>query len=248
MSEFEKDYKDLLKRILENGSVQPNRTGVSTLLNFAEHLKIDITKGFPIVTGKKIFFDKAVGEFLWIVKGKTDVEYVKSFGVDWWDSYAVDGEIVKSYGYQLRNYMNTFDQLEYVFEEITKGSRRAHITLWNPIELKEQALPCCFTGLTFVVIGNTLNLSIDFRSSDTFLGLPYDIIFATLLLLHVSEVCELQGKYINLTLNDAHIYINHIAQVEEYLAKPIFDLPKLVKGRLDNYVCGSFIKAELNGK
>lgn len=252
MNRFEKDYKKLLSTILHSGYEEENRTGVNTLVCFAESLKINLRDGFPIITGKKTFFDKGLAEFEWIVNGLTSIEFLKERGVNWWDNYAKDGYVVKSYGYQLRNYLNSFDQLDYVIKEIEKKSRRAHITMWNPLDLKHQALPCCYTGLTFVVIDNKLNLSIDFRSSDVFLGLPYDIIFGALMVYFICNITKLEVGYLNLSLANAHIYVNHINQVEDYLTKPIFDLPKIIldenkKYSIKNYESGVFIKAPLNG-
>jgi thymidylate synthase len=247
MSRFENDYKNLLRTILAGGVEEKNRTGVNTLVCFAESLKIDVSEGFPILTGKKIFFDKAKAEFDWIIQGLTSLKYLNEKGVTWWDKYAKDGHVVKSYGHQLRNYMGRFDQLGYVITEIRSKSRRAHITMWNPCDLKDQELPCCYTGMTFVVVGDKLNLNIDFRSSDVFLGLPYDIIFGALMIHSIAEVTKLQVGYLNLNLNNAHIYVNHIEPIKKYLGMNVYPLPSLVDFEVHNYKHGEFIKAELNG-
>ncbi len=175
MSLFEIEYKQLLMRCLLDGEITENRTGVVTKKLFNQSFNIDMRKEFPIVTGKKIFFEKALHEFLWIFNGDTNVEYLNKHGIEWWNSYADNKELGKVYGYQLRRFNDTFDQIEYVKSEIKNNSRRAVISLWNPTDLEEQALPCCYTQITFVRENDHLNMAIDFRSSDLFLGLPYDL-------------------------------------------------------------------------
>lgn len=249
MSKFESDYKRLLRRVLEEGTQVHNRTGVNAITSFGESLTIDLKKGFPIVTGKQIFFDKAFHEYVWIRECGTTTKYLNQHQINWWDSYANDrGELGRVYGYQLRAFNGTEDQLMMAIKEIKANSRRAHITMWNPSDLKEQALPCCYTGITFVRIGNELNVSIDFRSSDLFLGLPYDIIFGALLLHDVADFCELNVGKLKMNLNNAHIYVNNVIPMNKYLNSPIYKLPTYnskVK-KLSDYKSGPFIKAILN--
>ena len=134
------------------------------------------------------------------------LSHVNDNNVNWWDGFAKNNKLGKIYGYQIRNYNGSFDQIKYVINEINNNSRRALITLWNPSELKEQALPCCYTQLNFVRINNKLNMSINFRSSDLFLGLPYDIIFAALFLHTIANECNLEANILGLNIADAHIY------------------------------------------
>jgi thymidylate synthase len=247
MSKFEEDYKSLLHRVLYNGTRCKNRTGVDTIASFGEDLTIGFAQGFPVVTGKKIFFAKAYHEYTWIVVGGQTTEYLNKHGIHWWDGYAKDGKLAKTYGYQLLYYNGKENQVEYVINEILKGSRRAHITMWNPSDLEEQALPCCYTGMTFVRIGNTLNLNMDFRSSDLFLGLPYDIIFGGLFLKDIAEICQLNVGKLKLNLNNAHIYENHIEQVQTYLRSKTYTLPFYGFGdTLIDYKCGPYLDAKLN--
>ena len=247
---FEYYYKDLLYRILQQGTSEENRTGVNCITLFAEQLKIDMSTGLlPIVTGKQIFYKKAYHEFIWFIEGLTTIHYLNSKNIKWWDQYAnYKGDLGKTYGYQLRSFNGKFDQLDYVCRELKEKSRRAHITLWNPCELNETALPCCYTGFTFVVTGNgrKLNMSMQFRSSDAFLGLPYDIIVGALLMKRVCDFSELEMGVFSLNLDNVHIYENHLLQVEKYLDLPVFDLPELTNDENIAYKHGPYIEAKLN--
>lgn len=249
-NKFEHRYKDLIERILIEGSYEENRTGVKAKTLFAQNLKIDMSDGLlPIVTAKKIFFNKAFHEYIWIINGCRNIDYLNKHNIHWWDKYATpSGDLGKTYGYQLRNYNGEFDQLSYIQGQLRFNTRRAHITLWNPSDLKDTILPCCYTGLTFVRTDNKLNLSIDFRSSDAFLGLPYDILFGALFLKDVSESLEINIGELYLNLNNVHIYENNIEPAGIYLQKPIYDLPKMkIKNdELINYNHGPYIKAPLN--
>ena len=249
MSKFEIDYKDLLRRVMWSGSSKDNRTGVKAITGFNESITIDLSKGFPIVTGKKIFFKKGFHEYRWFREGMHTINYLNRHNIHWWNQYANEkGDLGKVYGYQLRNFDGHFDQLEYAFNEIKNNTRRAHITLWNPTELKEMALPPCYTGFTFVRINNKLNMTMQFRSSDLFLGLPYDIIVGALLLHDVSKFCDIEVGLLGLQLDEPHIYENHIEPIRKYLDQPIYTLPKLndKNTNLSQYVSGPLIKTKLN--
>ena len=249
MSKFEQTYKNLLLRVLQYGEENKNRTGINTLKLFNQSININLNEGFPIVTGKKIYFKKAIAEFKWIYEGRTDLKYLKDNNINWWNDFAVDGQLGKVYGYQINKYNNSINQINYCINEIKNNTRRAIITLWNPSDLKEQALPCCYTQLNFVRSNNKLNLVMHFRSSDLFLGLPYDMIFGALFLIEISKQCNLIPSQLGLNLADAHIYKNHINQVNLYLESDTYKLPQL-KGDynnyyLDNYKSNKLIKAPL---
>ena len=250
ISDFEYKYKWLLSEALEHGSLSHNRTKIPTYKLFNQTIEIDLEKGFPIITGKKIFWKKALAEFNWIYSGRTDLEYLHEHKIFWWDDFAVENDLGKIYGYQIRNFNGHVDQIKYAIKEIKEGSRRAVITLWNPSELNAQALPCCYTLLNFVVAGDGLNLVIHFRSSDLFLGLPYDIIFGALMLKTISEQTGLRSHRLALNLADAHVYACHHEQIVEYLNTETFNLPLLSgsykKGfELKNYKHGPYIKSKL---
>lgn len=249
MSQFESRYRRLINRILDKGVQCKNRTGVNAITLFGEDLKIDLRLGFPIVTGRKIFFDKAFHEYRWIREGGTTTTYLNQHGIHWWDSYATSkGELGRVYGYQLRSFGGTYDQLEHVIRELKMNTRYAVVNLWNPNDIMEQALPCCYTNMTFVRIGNELNLAITFRSSDVFLGLPYDIIFAALLLKDVAEFTELEPCMIKLNLDNVHLYVNNIQPARIYLNRPIYKLPSYddASHELVNYKHGEHIESILN--
>lgn len=242
---FERDYKQLLMQVLLEGSSNDNRTGIKTIKLFNQTLNIDLADGFPIVTGKKIFFEKGLAEFEWIFGGLTDLKFLQDRNVNWWNDFAKDGKLGKVYGYQVRNFAGSFDQIEYCIKEIKNNTRRAVISLWNPTELEEQALPCCYTSFNFVRDNDKLNMTMDFRSSDLFLGLPYDIIVGALFLIKIAEVCNLKPNKLGLNLKDAHIYEDHREAAIKYYHTENYTLPTLENNKLINYKSGAFIKASL---
>jgi len=252
MNKFEQDYKNLLFRTLTFGDRKQNRTGVDTLSLFNEKLNIDISERFPIVTSKKIYFEKGLAEYNWISQGLTTLTYLHKHNIRWWDEFADNnGSVGKTYGYQLRSFNREIDQLATVYNEIRDNTRRAHITFWNPSELNQTKLPPCYTGMTFHRIGSRLNMSLQLRSSDLFLGLPYDIIVGALFLIDTANFMDLKPGILGLQMTDAHIYENHISVVEEYLDRDMFPSPKLIKlpdGRreLDNYEHHGYMPAKLN--
>ena len=249
MSLFEKQYKKLLLKCLNTKELTSNRTNVKTFKLFNENINIDLNLGFPIVTGKKIFFEKALAEFKWMFEGRTDLKYLQDNNINWWNSFTPTNDLGLVYGHQIKNYNNQIDQVEYVIKEIKNNSRRAIITLWNPCDLDKQALPCCFTQFNFVRINNKLNMTMNFRSSDLFLGLPYDIIVGTLFLITIANQCNLHPSILGLNLADAHIYETHINEVKQYCNNKTYTLPRLLGGyedyKLDNYISGKYMKAEL---
>jgi thymidylate synthase len=249
MSKFEDDYRALLIDILGNGSPSNNRTGVDTIKLFNKSMTIDLRDGFPIVTGKLVDFEYGKTEFDWIMNGYTNTKYLNDRGVGWWNQFADEnGNLGRIYGYQFRSFNGVFDQYEYVVNEIRENSRRAIITFWNPCDLDEQSLPCCYTSFNFVRDGNELNMVMNFRSSDTFLGLPYDIIMGALMLLKVAKRTGLRARFLGISIADAHIYSNHILPVKKYLEAKTYPLPiySEVTEKIFNYKCSPYIKAKLN--
>lgn len=245
-NKFEKQYKKLLSKCLTKGNITNNRTGVDTYKLFNQSLNIDLSKGFPIVTGKKIFFDKGLAEFEWIYNGKTDLEFLHRNNIYWWDDFIMeDNTLGKTYGHQVRNFSSSFDQVKYCINEINNNSRRAIITLWNPCDLEEQALPCCYTQFNFVKVNNELNMTMSFRSSDMFLGLPYDIIVGALFLISIAKETNLTPRVLGINISDAHIYINHREQVKEYLSNSTYKLPILQDNKLVNYKSNKYIKTKI---
>lgn len=249
MNYFEDQYRRLIKNCL-NGELKSNRNGF-TFYSFGESLKINLQKGFPIVTGKKIFFEKAYHEYKWFVDGLTTTHYLKQNNIHWWDKFAdKKGNLGKTYGYQLRSFNGSEDQLEQLHWclKTEPESRRMHVTLWNPSELKETKLPPCYTGFTFSWCNGKLNMEMHFRSSDVFLGLPYDICVGALFLINIAEFHNMTPNYLKISITDAHIYENHLKQVNEYMNRRIYKLPQydLNDNLLYGYVSGDYIKAILN--
>jgi len=243
---FEQQYKVLLMDTLLNGSLSNNRTSIKTYKKFNQIININLDYGFPIITGKKIFFDKALAEFNWIYNGKTDLKFLHDHDIRWWDDFAINGKLGKVYGYQIKHFNGIFDQIDYAIKQIKENSRRAIITLWNPTDLKEQALPCCYTQFNFVRDNDKLNMTMHFRSSDLFLGLPYDIIVGSLFLISIAKKCNLNPSILGINLADAHVYESHKAQVIAYNKNPIYTLPKITEDfKLVKYKHGPLIKAEL---
>jgi len=249
MNKFEKRYKKLLFNCLYSGNLTENRTTTKTYKLFNKTFNINLNKGFPIITGKKVFFNKALAEFKWIYEGRTDLKYLHNYNIYWWDQFAKNNKLGKIYGHQIRNFNNSIDQIEYVKKEISNNSRRAIITLWNPSDLQDQSLPCCYTHLNFVRVKNKLNMIIFFRSSDLFLGLPYDIIFAALFLNTIAKEIKLVPNILGINIADAHIYESHKNQVIKYLNNSIYKLPSLEgeynNYNLKNYISNNYIKADL---
>jgi len=245
---FEHNYRRVLHDIVNFGEKCENRTGIDTFVLFNQTFNIDLNEGFPAVTGKKVYFDKAYHEYMWIEQGLTTTKYLKENGIHWWDKFAVNGKLGKTYGYQLRNYNGEKDQLMMAVKEILANTRYAHITMWNPSDLEEQALPCCYTGFTFVRTGDKLSMVMEFRSSDVFLGLPYDIMCGAIMLYRVAGFTDLKVDQLGINLANAHVYENHVEKVKRYLELPNYPLPKISEDlkELIGYQSGPYIEAELN--
>lgn len=257
-NKFEDDYRKLINDISCNGTLLKNRTGVDALSLFNKSLTIDLDNGFPILTGRKIFFEKAYHEYVWIKEGLTTLTYLHQNNIKWWDEFADNkGNLGKTYGYQLRCFNGETDQLDYINRNIRLNSRQLHATFWNPSEIHETKLPPCYTGMTFMVENKTLNMSFQMRSSDVMLGLPYDIIVMALFLIEIANFNELKPGMLGVQITNAHIYENHFLQAHKYVNSRIYILPTLCKKSsniitttngyfLDKYTHGEHIEIPLN--
>lgn len=251
---YEVQYRKLIKEIAKEGHLKENRTGVKTLCLFNKSLTINIRDSFPILTAKKIFFEKALAEYNWMILGLRTTNYLHENNIRWWDEYADSkGDLRITYGTSLRNFNNETDQLDYIHKEIRNNSRRAHVSLWEANRLEEALLPPCLTGFTFMRINNSLNMSLQIRSSDVFLGLPYDIILAALFLIDVAKFNELTPNEIGVQITDAHLYTNHNEAVKKYLNNPIkypepilYIHPETKEKSLVRYKSLPFIEAKMN--
>ena len=229
-----KTYLQLLEDVLERGVRKGDRTGTGTFSSFGHQLRFDLTEGFPIVTTKRVHFKSVAHELLWFLRGDSNIKYLKDNGVSIWDEWANPaGELGPVYGVQWRAWRGangeTHDQLQDVIRAIQRNpdSRRHIVSAWNVPEIPKMALPPCHTMFQFYVAKGRLSCQLYQRSADLFLGVPFNIASYSLLTHMVAQVCKLQvGDFIH-TLGDAHIYANHIEQVQLQLSRRPFPLPRL---------------------
>ncbi|MDQ3373784.1 MAG: thymidylate synthase [Acidobacteriota bacterium] len=241
-----KQYQDLLKHILENGTRHEDRTGVGTISVFGYQTRFDLRKGFPIVTTKRVPFRWVVEELLWFLQGSTNESELRAHGVDIWAEWADaehtakfgrgEGDLGPVYGYLWRNFggdypeKNGFDQIAWLINEIktNPNSRRLIVSGWDPKNALQVELPPCHTLFAFKVENEkTLNCQLFQRSADAFLGVPFNISSYALLTHLIAHVCGLEvGEFVH-TFNDLHIYSNHLEQVEKLLKREPLPLPKL---------------------
>jgi thymidylate synthase len=229
-----KEYLDLLRHVLEHGRPKPDRTGTGTLSVFGYQMRLDLSRGFPLLTTKKVHFKSVVYELLWFLKGETNIRYLKEHGVTIWDEWAdEEGELGPIYGKQWRSWSapdgSTIDQLSRVLKEIreTPYSRRLVVSAWNVADLPKMALAPCHVLFQFYVQDGKLSCQLYQRSADVFLGVPFNIASYALLTHMVAQVCELEpGEFIH-TFGDVHLYSNHVEQARLQLAREPRPLPKL---------------------
>jgi thymidylate synthase len=224
-----KQYLELLRNILENGSKKEDRTGVGTISIFGSQVRYNLNDGFPIVTTKKIHLKSIIHELLWFLKGDTNIKYLKENGVRIWDEWADEnGDLGPVYGKQWRDF-NGIDQITEVVKTLktNPSSRRIIVSAWNPAAVDRMALPPCHTLFQFYVLDNRLSCQLYQRSADTFLGVPFNIVSYSLLTMMLAQVCGLQlGDFVH-TMGDTHIYLNHLEQVNEQLSRAPYPLPQM---------------------
>jgi thymidylate synthase len=240
-----KQYHDLLKEVLNNGSRKEDRTGTGTISIFGHQMRFDLQKGFPLVTTKKIHLKSIIYELLWFLQGDTNVKYLQDNGVRIWNEWAdADGNLGPVYGEQWRNWNGQgIDQIKNAIHNIKHNpdSRRIMITAWNPGVLPDTsvsfaqnvangkaALPPCHAFFQFYVTDGKLSCQLYQRSADIFLGVPFNIASYALLTMMVAQVCGYEaGDFVH-TFGDAHIYNNHLEQIELQLSRETRPLPKMV--------------------
>ncbi len=229
-----KQYLQLLQHILDNGHVKSDRTGTGTISTFGYQMRFDLSKGFPLVTTKKVHLKSIIHELLWFLAGDTNVKYLQDNGVRIWNEWAdPDGGLGHIYGYQWRSwpaYDGTFiDQISEAVKTIKENpdSRRIIVSSWNVADLDNMNLPPCHAFFQFYVSDGKLSLQLYQRSGDSFLGVPFNIASYALLTMMVAQVCGLEpGEFIH-TLGDAHIYLNHLEQVKTQLGREPRKLPRM---------------------
>lgn len=227
-----KQYLDLLRHVMEHGTMKADRTGTGTKSVFGYQMRFDLSDGFPLLTTKKLHLKSIIYELLWFLKGDTNVKYLQDNGVRIWNEWAdADGNLGPIYGKQWRAWRDynggTIDQLSEAVETIRTNpdSRRIIVSAWNVADLPEMRLPPCHAFYQFYVAGGRLSLQLYQRSADIFLGVPFNIASYALLLMMVAQVTGLEaGDFVH-TLGDAHIYTNHFEQVREQLSREPRQLP-----------------------
>ncbi|MCG7538536.1 MULTISPECIES: thymidylate synthase [unclassified Pseudoalteromonas] len=272
-----KQYLELMRHVRDNGTKKEDRTGTGTVSVFGYQMRFNLQEGFPLVTTKKCHLRSIIHELLWFLQGDTNIKYLKENGVSIWDGWATDdGDLGPVYGSQWRSWTGpngeVIDQIKDVVEQIKTNpdSRRLIVSAWNPALLPDtnyspkenaamgkQALPPCHTLFQFYVLDGKLSCQLYQRSADIFLGVPFNIASYALLTMMIAQVCDLEvGDFVH-TFGDAHLYLNHMEQVEEQLSRAPFAKPQMqinpqVKDifgfkfedfELVNYECHPHIKA-----
>jgi thymidylate synthase len=248
-----RQYQELLKHTLQNGTRHEDRTGVGTISVFGYQTRYDLREGFPIVTTKKVPFRWIAEELFWFLQGSTNETELRKRGVDIWAEWADEahtskfgreaGDLGPIYGYLWRSFggdypqMNGFDQIAWLVNEIqtNPNSRRLIVSGWDPKNAAKVDLPPCHTLFAFKIEnGKTLNCQLFQRSADAFLGVPFNISSYALLTHLIAHVCDLAvGEFVH-TFNDLHIYSNHLEQVEELLKREPLELPRLTFNDAEN--------------
>ena len=228
-------YLDLMRHVRDHGARKDDRTGTGTLSVFGHQMRFDLARGFPVLTTKKLHLRSIIHELLWFLKGDTNVKYLRDNGVTIWDEWAdAEGNLGPVYGAQWRSWPardgSTIDQIAGVIARIRKNpdSRRLIVTAWNPADVDRMALPPCHCLFQFYVSNGKLSCQLYQRSADIFIGVPFNIASYALLTHMIAHVSGLKaGDFVH-TLGDAHLYLNHLDQVNEQLKREPLPLPRLV--------------------
>jgi thymidylate synthase len=240
-------YLDLMQHVLDNGTQKGDRTGTGTRSVFGYQMRFNLAMGFPLATTKKVHLKSIIHELLWFLKGDTNTGYLTENGVSIWNGWArEDGELGPVYGYQWRNWPTPdgrhIDQISDLIEQIKSkpNSRRLIVSAWNVSDLPDEsispqanvengkmALAPCHAFFQFYVADGRLSCQLYQRSADIFLGVPFNIASYALLTMMIAQVCDLEpGDFVH-TFGDAHLYSNHMEQVETQLARKPFELPTM---------------------
>jgi thymidylate synthase len=227
-----RSYLDLMRHVLEHGARKNDRTGTGTLSIFGAQLRFDLNAGFPLLTTKRVHLKSIIHELLWFLKGDTNTRYLRENGVTIWDEWAdANGDLGPIYGYQWRSWPTPggghIDQLAQVVEQLRKNpdSRRMIVSAWNVADLPRMALLPCHAFFQFYVAEGRLSCQLYQRSADFFLGVPFNIASYALLTMMVAQVAGLKrGDFVH-TFGDTHLYLNHLDQAREQLARTPRALP-----------------------
>jgi thymidylate synthase len=227
-----KIYQDLLRHILDLGIRKSDRTGTGTISTFGYQMRMDLSEGFPLLTTKKLHVKSIIHELLWFLNGDTNIHYLQENGVRIWNEWAdADGNLGPVYGHQWRSWTGadgkTIDQVTEAVRTIKTNpdSRRIIISAWNPADIPQMALAPCHCLFQFYVADGKLSCQLYQRSADVFLGVPFNIASYALLTMMMAQVCDLKpGDFVH-TFGDAHIYMDHMDQVQEQLSRKPKALP-----------------------
>ncbi|SEA10114.1 thymidylate synthase [Microbulbifer marinus] len=242
-----KQYLDLMRHVRDHGTQKSDRTGTGTLSVFGYQMRFDLAEGFPLITTKKCHLRSIIHELLWFLRGDTNIAYLRENGVRIWDEWATEeGDLGPVYGHQWRSWPapdgRRIDQIEQLLDQLRNrpDSRRLLVSAWNPADLPDEgvspadnaragrmALAPCHALFQFYVADGRLSCQLYQRSADIFLGVPFNIASYSLLTLMLAQVCGLQpGEFIH-TFGDAHLYSNHLEQVDEQLSRQPLPLPQM---------------------
>jgi len=236
-------YLELVNTVLKKGLIKTNRTGTNTLMYFGYHYKVNLAKGFPLLTTKKVFFNSVLHELLWYLKGETHIRNLRENTKIWdaWTSEEKNWEIGKMYGYQWvkwekfketengeisKTYINQIQEVINLIKN-NPNSRRMVVSAWNPSVLDEIALPSCHAFFIFNVCDGKLNCHLTQRSGDIALGIPFNLACYALLTQMIAQETNLKLGEFSHYINDAHIYVDHIAGLKEQIKRTPYDLPQL---------------------
>src|SRR6185436_16616169 len=229
-----RQYLELMERVLADGVEKRDRTGTGTVSVFGHQMRFDLSAGFPLVTTKKVHFKSVAVELLWFLRGDSNVRWLNERGVTIWDEWAdADGELGPVYGVQWRSWPapdgTRIDQIANLVAEIKRNpdSRRLIVSAWNVGEIPRMKLPPCHAFFQFYVAGGRLSCQLYQRSADLFLGVPFNVASYALLTHMLAQQCDLGVGDFVWTGGDCHIYLNHLDQVDEQLAREPFALPRL---------------------
>jgi thymidylate synthase len=234
-----KQYLDLVRHILDNGTCKADRTGVGTLATFGYQMRFDLTDGFPCLTTKELHLKSIIRELLWFLKGDTNIEYLKKHSVRIWDKWADEnGDLGPVYGQQWRAWPTAdgghIDQIQRAIDLIRNDpdSRRILVNAWNVGQLEQMALTPCHCLFQFFVADGRLSCQLYQRSCDVGLGVPFNVASYSLLTLMMAQVCDLRPGEFVWTGGDVHIYANHIEPLRQQLERDPRSLPVMtIKNR-----------------
>ncbi|MCB1529478.1 MAG: thymidylate synthase [Rhodospirillales bacterium] len=229
-----RQYLDMMRHVLENGTKKEDRTGTGTLSVFGHQMRFDLSEGFPMVTTKKLHLKSIIHELIWFLAGDTNTKYLTDNGVRIWNEWADgNGDLGPVYGHQWRSWPaadgSSIDQISDVIARIKTDPdcRRLIVSAWNVGEIPKMALPPCHCFFQFYVAKGKLSCQLYQRSADIFLGVPFNIASYSLLTMMVAQVCGLKpGDFVH-TFGDAHLYSNHLEQAREQLSRAPKALPEM---------------------